>query len=605
MRFKSQKKDGFQVFAVAGVNTVSFGIAATPAARNGLLGFAVERIDKARNQRFFVQGMKVFPSVVPNPEPGTRVSTRDHPIQSFVWDDFTARDDHTYTYNFYPVRGTPKNLDHSAAPIPILVTTEKLFSKGKHDIFFNRGVASSQAYAREFHNIPPDKIKDLKLQERAYQWLSRHLDEALLEFINTAKAGDELLGCFYEFRYEPAAAALRDALTRGVKVRLIVDTKDNSRLDKKTGNMIPAFPRTENLATLKTHKFPKSSVVHREMRPGDIQHNKFMVLRRKGKQHASEVWTGSTNLSNGGIHGQTNVGHWVRDRDVAEAFWAYWEILEVDPGAAKGQGSSPIGRQANREFTDIVEALSPTLQPADPIPVGITPIFSPRRGQAMLQRYVDMLDRAATHSCITLAFGVGKPFRQALLKHTAASPLTFLLLEKEDKPHPTSKEKDNWLPVNAKHNVYKAFGSHLDIDTAVYQFARESNARALGLNVHVAYIHSKFMLVDPLGKDPVVVTGSANFSGPSTTGNDENMLIIRGDKRVADIYFTEFNRLFFHYYFRSTVKTTARMREENSAAETPKSAPQFLEEDPMEWLKNYAPGKLKQKRVAMFAGMEI
>jgi phosphatidylserine/phosphatidylglycerophosphate/cardiolipin synthase-like enzyme len=529
MRFKSQKRNGFQVFAVAGVNTVSFGITATAAARRGLLGFAVERIDKARDQRFFIQGMKVFPSVVPNPEPGTRVSTRDHPIQSFVWDDFTARDDHTYTYNFYPVRGTPKNLDHSAAAIPIQVTTEKLFSKGKHDIFFNRGVASSQAYAREFNNIPPNKIKDPKLQRQAYQWLSRHLDEALLEFINQAKAGDELLGCFYEFRYEPAAAALRNALARGVKVRLIVDTKDNSRIDKKTGDKIPAFPRTENLAMLKAHRFPKSSVVPREMRPGDIQHNKFMVLRRKGVQYASEVWTGSTNLSDGGIHGQTNVGHWVRDRRVAEAFWSYWEILEADPGAAKGEGSSSAGRQANRTFTDAIEALSPTLELADPIPSGITPIFSPRRGQVMLHRYVGMLDGATTHGCITLAFGVGKPFRQALLKHTSSSPLTFLLLEKEDKPHASSKDKDEWLPVNSKHNVYKAFGSYLDIDTAVYQFARESNARALGLNVHVAYIHSKFMLVDPLGKDPVVVTGSANFSEPSTTGNDENMLIIRGE----------------------------------------------------------------------------
>jgi phosphatidylserine/phosphatidylglycerophosphate/cardiolipin synthase-like enzyme len=28
------------------------------------------------------------------------------------------------------------------------------------------------------------------------------------------------------------------------------------------------------------------------------------------------------------------------------------------------------------------------------------------------------------------------------------------------------------------------------------------------------YIHNKFMLVDPLSQDPLVVTGSANFSRP-------------------------------------------------------------------------------------------
>lgn len=601
MRFKSQKKDGFQVFAVAGVNTVSFGITATATARKGLLGFAVERIDPKRDQQFFVQGMKVFPSVIPNPEVGTRVSTKDHPIQSFVWDDFTARDDSTYTYNFYPVRGKPKKLDHSAEPIPITIKTEKLFSKSTHDIFFNRGVASSQAYAREFHNVPPRKIKDKNERDRALQWLSRELDEALLGFINQARSGDELLGCFYEFRYEPAATALRAALKKGVKVHLVVDTKDNSYTDKK-GKFHEAFPRKENLEMLDKHSFPRSSVEHREMRSNDIQHNKFMVLTRKGQQHAAEVWTGSTNLSDGGIHGQTNVGHWVRDREVANAFRAYWQMLATDPGATDGKTAQ--GRAANKAFTDAVEALSPTLYPDDEVAPGITPIFSPRRGQKMLERYVSMLDGAATHGCITLAFGVGELFRKALLTHTASSPLTFLLLEKEDKPNPNSKKKDKWEPVNSRNNVYKAFGSHLDIDNgAVYQFARESNNRALEMNQHVAYIHSKFLLMDPLGADPIVVTGSANFSEPSTTGNDENMLIIRGDRRVADIYFTEFNRLFFHYYFRTTVTITSRMRAESTT--TPKKAPQFLSETPEEWLKDYQPGKLKDKRVAMFSGMSV
>ena len=36
----------------------------------------------------------------------------------------------------------------------------------------------------------------------------------------------------------------------------------------------------------------------------------------------------------------------------------------------------------------------------------------------------------------------------------------------------------------------------------------------------------------------------------STEDNDENMLIIRGDKRVADIYLGEFMRLYRHFAFR-------------------------------------------------------
>jgi len=64
------------------------------------------------------------------------------------------------------------------------------------------------------------------------------------------------------------------------------------------------------------------------------------------------------------------------------------------------------------------------------------------------------------------------------------------------------------------------------------------------------YIHDKFLLLDPLGDDPLVITGSANFSQASTTENDENMLVIRGNTRVADIYFGEFMRLFDHIYAR-------------------------------------------------------
>ena len=89
------------------------------------------------------------------------------------------------------------------------------------------------------------------------------------------------------------------------------------------------------------------------------------------------------------------------------------------------------------------------------------------------------------------------------------------------------------------------------------------------------YIHDKFMLVDPLGDDPVVVTGSANFSRPSQSANDENMIVIRGNQRVADIYFGEFMRIFDHLYSRYIVgkmkKADQRPRCRVSQRETRKS----------------------------------
>ena len=42
--------------------------------------------------------------------------------------------------------------------------------------------------------------------------------------------------------------------------------------------------------------------------------------------------------------------------------------------------------------------------------------------------------------------------------------------------------------------------------------------------------------------------GASMSTTPSNVSNDENMLVVRGDDRVADIYLTEFMRLFQHFY---------------------------------------------------------
>ena len=72
-------------------------------------------------------------------------------------------------------------------------------------------------------------------------------------------------------------------------------------------------------------------------------------------------------------------------------------------------------------------------------------------------------------------------------------------------------------------------------------------------DANVKYVHTKFMLVDPLGKKPAVITGSANFSEASTNTNNENMIVIRNNPRVADIYVGEFMRTYSHYAFREAV----------------------------------------------------
>ena len=590
MRFKSAHVGGYRVFAVCGVNTISFGIEADAAVKPGLLGFAVERVDPAADERYVMPSFKVFPSIIPHPDEHTQVSTWDHPVQSFVWDDFTAKPDREYRYLFHPLKGKPKNLDRSAPPVPIAVRTEPLFSTLEHDVFFNRGVASSQAYARRFGNKKPDDLPPARRAE-ALQWLTRELDDAVLRFIGQAKAGDTLLCCFYEFRYEPVARALASAITADVDVKIIIDAKVNEYTDSK-GTFHPSFPRRDNLAMITTAGIPRKRVIRREARPSDIQHNKFMVLLRGARRQPAEVWTGSTNISPGGFSGQTNVGHWLRDAEVAAQYAAYWELLSQDPGG-KANDTASASKKENAAFRAAVEALRGIPASPDAIPKGITPVFSPRASLAALDLYVKLVDSAAQASFITLAFGIGQAFREQLKDNTAQSHITFMLLEKKDAPNPRSKQ--TFVAINASHNVYKAWGAY--IQDPVYQWARETNAGILGLNQHVSYVHSKFLLRDPLGADPIVVTGSANFSEASTKDNDENMVIIRGSRRVGDIYFTEFNRLFNHYYFRSVIEDLA------AAGRKPDDASLFLAETDS-WLAKYEPGTFRAKRLALYTEME-
>jgi phosphatidylserine/phosphatidylglycerophosphate/cardiolipin synthase-like enzyme len=71
-----------------------------------------------------------------------------------------------------------------------------------------------------------------------------------------------------------------------------------------------------------------------------------------------------------------------------------------------------------------------------------------------------------------------------------------------------------------------------------------------------AIVHSKVLVIDPLSDDPVVVTGSHNFSAPASEKNDENLVIIRGHKKLATAYATYVMSVYQHYRFRSYVRET-------------------------------------------------
>jgi phosphatidylserine/phosphatidylglycerophosphate/cardiolipin synthase-like enzyme len=120
-------------------------------------------------------------------------------------------------------------------------------------------------------------------------------------------------------------------------------------------------------------------------------------------------------------------------------------------------------------------------------------------------------------------------------------------------------------------------------------------------NKWVKFIHTKVILVEPLTDAPTVITGSANYSDSSTTDNEENSIVIRGDDtdagnaatmRVADIYLTEYQRLFMHFVFRDRAN---RLPADPDAGR--------LSEDDMWSEPYYEPGSWRARQRRIFAGL--
>ncbi|HKN44132.1 MAG TPA: hypothetical protein VJW23_09420, partial [Propionibacteriaceae bacterium] len=221
---------GVTVQAVAGNHAVFLGFDLDAAARDGCLGFSIHRSDEIEAEQYWLAGFKTFKSVVPNPIAETMYSTRDQPMQTFYWGDYSAKPGHKYTYRVVPRYGTPKNLtDKPGVEVVISVTTSDP-AQGTHGVYFNRGVAASQAYAHKF-GLPPDKLP-AGMKAQALTWLSRGLIEALLEFIGQARSAEFALRvAAYEFTQTDVLTALGVAHGRGADVKIVYHARDDS-----TGN---------------------------------------------------------------------------------------------------------------------------------------------------------------------------------------------------------------------------------------------------------------------------------------------------------------------------------------------------------------------------------
>ena len=299
-----------------------------------------------------------------------------------------------------------------------------------------------------------------------------------------------------------------------------------------------------------------------------IRHNKFIVLIHKDQPVA--VWTGSTNISAGGIFGHSNVGHVIWDKGIAQRYLDYWERL-ADPDVTRG----PLV-EAN-----LAVEPTPAEAPAPPA-IECSRCFSPRDDKETLETlhwYADLMGSAQRILCMTFAFNLDHVFSGCAGASGPDAPLRGL---RQERRGPMSKTQ-----IDQVRNTVIAAGAKLDKGDMENFLGEELT----GFNSNFTSTTSSCWSIrwaTIRRRSP----GRRISAEPHRHDNDENMLVIRSDLRVADIYFGEFMRIFDHLYSRYIV---GKMKK----AGTSDPDAGFLKEDAKEWVpQHFEPGPKELRRLA-------
>ena len=197
-----QTNAGLTACAIGGTYVVHLGLNVDEALLAGTLGFGIERFDitdpeHARRDGWLL-GMRHFADDTTGFDPRRfAYATGSQPIQAFRWGDYTVKPGRSYRYRVVLLEGAPGALQEKLS-VEVDIATESE-AGGPHNVYFNRGVAASQAYFHKFHNQSPAQAGPA-----AFVWLSRGLEEALLQFI--ADAQGTALACAPRFTSSPMSA---------------------------------------------------------------------------------------------------------------------------------------------------------------------------------------------------------------------------------------------------------------------------------------------------------------------------------------------------------------------------------------------------------------
>lgn len=335
----------------------------------------------------------------------------------------------------------------------------------------------------------------------------KSIRDYFIRYLDRAKTTFD--GAFFEIRDDKIVNAFLAAHKRGVKIRLIVD--DNyyfKMLDHETMQM-----DKDDFNPFVKALLNAGIEIRQDNERSALMHNKFAVV------DGQWVWAGSYNITSSCSEKNENDALEVKNKNLAEIYTREFEEMFVDGQFGITSPSTP-----EQQTTEIGETK-------------VEVFFAPEDNP--LGRIEELLRNAREEIYFTQFALTAAELGDALVERAKAGVkvqgIFDKLLYKSTGPYAEfSKLTKNGIPV------------------VVYD------------SPHRGKLHHKTFVIDPNGKNPILITGSMNASANGNRTNDENVIIIH-DALAAQTYLKRFRSLFGKTsnvvaYFRSLDKIKAEQK---------------------------------------------
>lgn len=333
-------------------------------------------------------------------------------------------------------------------------------------------------------------------------YVNNTIEDTLVKYINKAKSTIDI--AIYNFNNDGLNAnistALNTAATNGVDVRVIYcGTTSNSGINGLSANV---------------HTLSGPDANHRN----GIMHNKFMIIDANSANAKDPiVWTGSVNWTQGNMHTDANDIIVIQDQSLAKVYTVefdeMWGSYGLTPNSANAKFGSAKKDNTPHELIIGNRRVECYFSPSDGVNNKIQATI--KTANSDIEGAVMLVTRKELSYAISDAV-------------TAGASAMFMV----DTYDECLLKYPNDNPPSIDSTVVKTLKKACGVNFKEYP-------STMG-----GILHNKYMIVDYSNSksDPLVLTGSHNWSAAANTDNDENTIIVH-DSVIANIYFQNFAKL--------------------------------------------------------------